>query len=194
VLEIVCATRTLKYRDIIYLTTWITLHSDYLARLQAAQCLLLFHFAVNCCVLVLVWCVAVNIMFLLTTFKECAGNVLLLLTNKHCIWETCCALHVEVLLLKLKTLRPECFLSSHLQCEIYCHTFILLIHHRYNLHGFRSGEWGGQNPLLVVLLPRTLFQQYIWIVCIVSCCIVLMKQGIGSPVTGQVFIVTVDVS
>ena len=122
-LEIVCATRTLKYRDIIYLATCITLHSDYLARLQAARCSLLLQFAVNCHVHVLVWCVAVNVMFLLTMFKECAGNVLLLLTNTHCIWETCCALCVEVILLKLKTLHLECFLSSHLQCKTYYCTF-----------------------------------------------------------------------
>jgi len=28
----------------------------------------------------------------------------------------------------------------------------------------------------------------------VGCCTVLLKQGIGSPVTGQVFIVTADAS
>ena len=71
---------------------------------------------------------------------------------------------------------------------------IHLIHHKYNLHRFRYGEWRGQNPLPVILSPRTLSQQCICIVCIMSCCTVLLKQGIGSPVTGQVFIVTADAS
>jgi hypothetical protein len=78
-LEIVCATRTLKYGDIIYLT--LVLLSIQTIQQDADGTVL----AVNCIVHVLVWCVAVNIMFLLTIFKESAGNVLLLLTNTHCI-------------------------------------------------------------------------------------------------------------
>jgi hypothetical protein len=193
VLEIVCATRTLKYRDIIYLTTCITLHSDYLARLQGAHCLLLLQFAVTCHVCVLVWCVAVN-MVLLTMLKN-ALEMFYFCSQTHIASEK----HAVHCMLKLSFWKwrhyiQNAFFKVIFNARLTTVHFILLIHHKYNLHGFRSDECGGQNPLLVILSPRTLSQQCIWIVCIVRCYTVLLKQSIGSPVTGQVFIVTDNAS
>jgi hypothetical protein len=69
--------------------------------------------------------VADNIMFSRAICKEGNGKGFLQLANVHHSHRKC-SLHADVLLLKLKILHPECFLSHHLQCRgVYNAKFIL---------------------------------------------------------------------
>ena len=63
------------------------------------------------------WFTEVNITLLLSIFKYSAGNGLFQITAKHHTQETCLQ-YIEVLLVKLKALHSEYFLSDHLQCTV----------------------------------------------------------------------------
>ena len=70
---------------------------------------------------------------LLCMFKEGAGSGFCQFANachmkQRCIRETKVffSLYIEVLLVKLKALHPECFVSGHLQCkDCYCTLYLL---------------------------------------------------------------------
>ena len=97
-LNIFChPTHTHTHRGILfYLTIHTSLHSDQSARWQSAQCLPLFQSAASQGLCILVQCIAVNIKFLLATFKEATGNVFLRLTDTCHIYQTCCLMDVKV--------------------------------------------------------------------------------------------------
>lgn len=77
------------------------------------------------CWKVVVHSVAVDIMFLVTTCKEGAGNGLLLLLGMCHILQMC-SLHVGILLVKLKALHSAWFILGHLHCVHYYYTFYLI--------------------------------------------------------------------
>ena len=64
-------------------------------------------------------CIVVNIRFLLAVFKEATENGSLRLAPARHTQQTRCSLPVEFLLVKLKTLDPDCFSSDRLECEDY---------------------------------------------------------------------------
>jgi hypothetical protein len=118
VLEVVWATRILKYRDIIYLITCITVCSDYVTSTLLAAVLICHELGP----------------------KEGAG-VFYIYSQTHITCRKHYTLHIEVLVLKLKIACHACFLSCFLQCKAYyCVLYPFNMHQKYNLHGFRSGE------------------------------------------------------
>jgi len=62
----------------------------------------------------------------LCMFKEGAGSGFCQSAIACHMKQRCFSLHIEVLLVKLKALHPECFLSGHLQCkDCYCTLYLL---------------------------------------------------------------------
>jgi len=61
----------------------------------------------------------------LCMFKEGAGSGFRQSANACHMKPRCFSLYTEVLLVKLKALHPECFLSGHLQCKDCCTLYLL---------------------------------------------------------------------
>jgi hypothetical protein len=62
----------------------------------------------------------------LCMFKEGAGSGFHQFANACHMKQRCFLLYIEVLLVKLKALHPECFLSGHLHCkDCYCTLYLL---------------------------------------------------------------------
>jgi hypothetical protein len=69
-----------------------------------------------------------------------------------------CSLHVEILLVTLKALHSECFLSTRLQCEHYYHK--LHLWHAPHFAKFHTWRKKRPNPLLNILSAKTLCRHY----------------------------------
>jgi hypothetical protein len=89
---------------------------------------------------ILVQCVAVNVRFLLTVFKEGAGNAFLQLADMYNLQPA------HSLLVKLKLPHSPCFR--------FVSSARINIPEKYRIHVFRSGAWGGHNPQLIFLLQK----------------------------------------
>ena len=113
----------------------------------------------------LVQCIAVDVRFIPNIKKMLEvfsiGQHVRARSHTHTchISETCCSLHLEVLLLKLKALYSECCLSDHLQCKDHYCSLDCSICCISKSWGLRSDVREGHNFVLIILLPKTLCKQ-----------------------------------
>jgi len=82
---------------------------------------------------------AVDIMFLVTTWKEGPGSGLLCLLGMCHILQMC-ALHVRIFLVKLKTLHSAWLILGHIHCVHYYDTFYLIHAWQVNMDCMGSGN------------------------------------------------------
>jgi hypothetical protein len=128
---------------ILYLL-WVSMHLNSL-------CFRVFiHHVESRCWKIVVLSVAVDIMFLVTTCKEGAGNVLLWLLGVCCILQMC-SLHVRILLVKLKKLYSAWFILGHLHCVHYYDTFYLIHAWQVNRDCMGSGAANKEATVLCLL-------------------------------------------
>ena len=95
----------------------------------------------------------------------------------------CCLLYTEFLLVKLKTLHPECFLfSDHLPCDDYYYTlYHFTCPTSKNCKGSDLVNRKPQSPAYYSVTKNTVLTVQITD-CDVRCCTVLLKQGMCSVV------------
>jgi len=125
---------------------WICCESGSL-HLNSVCCRVFIRHVESRCWKVVVHSVAVDMIFLVTTCKEGAGNGLLWLLG---ILQMC-SLHVRILLVKLKTLHSVWFILGHPHSVHYYGTFYLMHAWQVNMDCMGSGVANKEATVLCLL-------------------------------------------
>ena len=118
---------------------------------------------------ILFLCTAISIRLLMTYLKR--------LPYPYYTSYISCSMHNEVLLLKLKTLHPEYFLSALHQCKEYYH---MLTHTSRTCTGSGMSNEEATKPLHIISSPKMLFKQYTEVTALFKkCCQNLYNMSMG---------------
>jgi hypothetical protein len=102
--------------------------------------------------------------------------------DTHHSWQAHCSLYIKVLLVKLKTLLPECILLDWPEYKDY---YLALCSLRW-LHLFKSGRWGGHSPVLICHQKYCINNAWNWMLCLLLHCLA-EKKDISSVIIRFVF-------